>query len=349
MAPTCNLVLLGIKEHIQDSAFTQAISFFRNQLKLSNLSIDVAYRVGMPPAHDSSYSRPIVVKFSRISDRNTVWKRRNDASRSERNNAVRIQADLPKQLREDLQILYRVQRAALKSPQYQSVEVKNYKLYLDGEDFSAWELEGLPYPLRPSSLATRMDDNTVAFYSKHSPLSNHHLAPFEVRGRSYANMEQYLAYKRAKLSGNKTLINKALLTTDPVEAKVILNTLRADHPEEWKKDLSNLALEGLQAKFRQNRSLADFLCSTATRTIGEASRNQQWGVGLTLDDEGILDKTKWNKQGNLLGRLLMKIRDQMLQERQSRQANNQNSSATTQPAKASVQQKDTSARPQQKA
>lgn len=320
-----NLVLLGVQEHEQDSAFTQASKLFRSNLNLSNLSIDVAYRMGKPPAQGSSYSRPIIVKFSKISSRNSVWKKRHEVPRGEqgdRNQSIRIQADLPKQLREDLQILYRVQRAAIKSAQYQTVEVKNYKLYLDGEDFSAWELEALPFPLRPSTLATQRSDNTLAFYSKHSPLSNHYPSPFEVRGRSYGNMEQYLAYKKAKLSGQKAFINKALLAQNPVEAKSILNALKADHPDEWKKDLSAIATEGLQAKFRQNASLGEYLRSTAPLTLGEASKNPQWGVGFTLEDEDVLDKSKWNKQGNLLGRLLMKVRNQMIHERQQQAAAN---------------------------
>lgn len=314
-----NLVLLGMQEQGQDSAFTQATKLFKSELKLSNLSVDVAYRMGKPPAQGSSYSRPIVVKFSKISSRNSVWKKRNDISRNDRSKYV-LQADLPKQLREDLQILYRVQRAAIKSNQYQTAEVKNYKLYLDGEDFAAWELEELPIPFRPSTLATRESQDSLAFYSKHSPLSNHHPSPFEVRGRSYANMEQYLAYKKARLSGQKSFINRALLAHDPVEAKSILHALKTDHPEEWKKDISAIATEGLQAKFRQNSALEDYLCNTAPLTLGEASRNPQWGVGFTLDEEEIVDKSKWNKQGNLLGRLLMKVRNQIIHERQTRAA-----------------------------
>lgn len=54
-------------------------------------------------------------------------------------------------------------------------------------------------------------------------------------------MEQYLAYKRAKLSGQKPLIQKALSAQVPVEAKSIINALHSDYSE-WKKDLSNLAL-----------------------------------------------------------------------------------------------------------
>lgn len=259
----------------------------------------------------------MVVKFSKIADRNTVWKKRNDISQQgrSRSNPIRIQADIPKQLREDLQILYRVENAAQKTNQYQTVEVKNYRLYLDGSEYSTWELEALSTALRPSTLATKASDHALVFYSKHTPLSNHHPAPFEVRGRSYANMEQYLAYKRAKLSGQKTLIQKALLAQDPVEA--ILNALRSDHQEEWKQEVSTIALEGLQAKFRQHPALGQYLVSTAPLTLGEASTNHQWGIGLALEDDNALDKSKWNKEGNLLGRLLMKIRSQMINERQA--------------------------------
>lgn len=198
--------------------------------------------------------------------------------------------------------------------------MKNYKLYLNGEEYAAWELEELPHPLRPSSLATRQSDNSLVFYSKYSALSNHYTAPFEVRGRQFANMEQYLAYKRAKLSGQRSFINKALLPQDPVEAKAILNALKMDHPEEWKKDLSAVATEGLHAKFRQNEALENYLCGTAPLTLGEASTNQQWGIGLTLEDDEVLNKTKWNKQGNLLGQLLMKVRNQIINERQKKAA-----------------------------
>lgn len=75
-----------------------------------------------------------------------------------------------------------------------------------------------------------------------------------------------------KLSGKKDLINKALLAQDPVEAKSILNALKEDHYEEWKKDLSELATEGLQAKFRQNENLGEYLRSTAPSHLEKPQR-----------------------------------------------------------------------------
>lgn len=294
-----NLIIWGIREHKRNSAFKQATNFFNSKLNLPNLSIDVAYRLGKPPLQGSSYNRPIVVKFARIADRNTVWKKRNDIPQQGKAKSIFIQADL--------QILYRVLNAAQKTNQYQTAEVKNYKLYLDGSEYSAWELEEFPTPLWPSTLATKVSDNALVFYSKYSALSNHHPAPFEVRGWSYANTEQFLAYKRAKLSGQKSIIQKALRAQDPVEAKSILISLRSDHQEEWNQEVSTIALEGLQAKFRQNQALGNYLRSTSPLTLGEASTNPRWGTGLALQDDNAIDKSKWNKQGNLLGRLLLRV------------------------------------------
>lgn len=120
-----NLVFLGIPEHERDSAFTQALNFCKSSLHVNKPSIDVAYRMGRQPSPDSTYTRPIIVKFSRIADRNSVWMKRNEISQDRRAKPIRIQADIPKQLREDLQILYRVKNAAIQSNQYQTVEVKN--------------------------------------------------------------------------------------------------------------------------------------------------------------------------------------------------------------------------------
>lgn len=60
---------------------------------------------------------------------------------------IYIQADMPKQLRADLQVLYRVAKAASSIQEYKSASVKDFKLHLNGEEYTAQELETLPLPL----------------------------------------------------------------------------------------------------------------------------------------------------------------------------------------------------------
>lgn len=72
-----------------------------------------------------------------------------------------------------------------------------------------------------------------------------------------------------------------------------------------------IAMEGLRAKFTQNKRLQSFLIGTADLRLGEASKNFPWGVGLTLDDPDILDMGKWQASGNFLGNLLMRFRNEL--------------------------------------
>lgn len=218
-------------------------------------------------------------------------------------------------MREDLQVLYRVTKAAATIPEYRTASVKDYKLQLNGEEYTAAELENLPLPLCPSSLAAPKSDTTMVFFSKFCILSNHYQSEFKIKGTKYHNVEQFLAFKRAELSGNDNIIQKALDATQPIEAKVILNTLKEDHIQEWKQIIPGVAMEGLWAKFTNNKVLADYLCDTEPLILGEASRDKAWGIGMTLEEKDVLDQSKWLKEGNLLGRTLMKVREELLAER----------------------------------
>lgn len=96
------------------------MSFFKNELKIKKPEIDVAYRIRQPPPQDSYYIRPLIVKFSKLSDRNAVWHMRNNVpqpeDQQEGQQPIKIQADLPRQLRKDINIglLYKVAKAASK-------------------------------------------------------------------------------------------------------------------------------------------------------------------------------------------------------------------------------------------
>lgn len=313
-----NLIILGLKEHATSSTYSVVKAFFKNTLKLSRLSVDVAYRLGSPPPEGSDYIRPILVTFPFIADRNAVWKRRNDVSKKDKDR-IRIQADLPKQLREDIQLLYRVARAASKIPQYRSAIVREYALVLNGNEYSAQKLETLPQPLRPSSLAIAKSDETLAFFSKHCELSNHYPSLFTLNGNTFHNVEQYLAFKRAEMSDDLSMVERALHTSDPVSAKSILNLLHHDHEREWNMQREGIAMEGLRAKFGQNKRLQSFLLGTGNLQLGEASQNKCWGVGLNLEDPNILDTTKWLDSGNLLGKLLMNVRRELSSSQTSTQ------------------------------
>lgn len=319
-----NIAIIGLAEDSSRSAYAIAMKFFKNVLKLKKIDIDVAYRVGQPPRENSTYIRPLIVKFTRLADRNAVWHLRNDIPQTEDQQRIKIQADLPRQLRQDVAILYKVANAAAATKEYKSAHVRDYALILDGKEYTAPQLEQLPLPLRPTSLAVKKTDSVLIFFSRYCELSNHFPSVFTYQDNTFHNMEHYLAYRRAVLSQQQDLIERTLQIRDPVEAKSVLNQLRKDHEQEWQRDRMDITTEGIRAKFQQNEHLSSFLRNTDTLTLGEASKDTCWGIGMMLDNKNATDSSKWTHGGNLLGAVLMQVR-QELKQQPERSGNKDNS------------------------
>lgn len=304
-----NLVITGLQEDPDKTSLALAKDFFVSTLKIKGLQLDVAYRIGNAQAEDSSYIRPLVVRFDNAASRDKVWKNKIDIT-DDSGKKIRIQTDLPKRLRDESQLLHRVVKAAVKIPKYKTAKIKDYKLLLNGEEYTPSQLEQLPEPIRPSTLASPKSDTTIAFFSRHSVFSNHYHSSFTIKGAKFNNMEQYLAYRKAQLANQDHLASQALHAKDPAEAKAILNKLKNKCTKEWKEQAPKIAEEGIREKFRQNQYLLDILISTRGFKLGEASRDSFWGIGMTLTDPNVLDQAKWLPKGNLLGRTLMKIREE---------------------------------------
>lgn len=257
-----NLIITGLQEDKDKSTLTLVQEHVENSMKIQEVTINSAYRIGPQPGEDSNYDRPIIVKFHNIMHRNIVWKNRVEITRDDCDKKIRIQADLPKALREGVQNLYKVAKAATKFPEYENAQVRDFQLELNGKSYQFTELENLPQEIKPSTLAAPTSNTTMVFFSRNSILSNHHPSRFIIDGKTFHTMEHYLALQRAVLSGNKALIKKAKAASDPRQAKYILNTLREDHKEEWAQMREEITLEGLREKFSQNPSLKAYLCDT---------------------------------------------------------------------------------------
>lgn len=308
-----NLVLSGLPEDKQKSSLTLVNDFLRSSLNITQVDILSASRLGQTPDEETSYARPILIKFAHLPHRNLVWRKRRNLTGDNDGQKTRIHADLPKELREGVQLLYKVSKAAAKQPQFHSAKVVNYQLELDGKSYLPSQLESLPHAIRPSTLATPRSDNALVFFSCSSVLSNHFPSDFIIEEQKYTSMEHYLAVRKARISERKPMIQKAIQSKDPKQAKYILNALKGDHEDVWNESIIDITLEGLGAKFNQNPVLNKFLCATNNLHLGEASTNPRWGIGMTLDDPDVLDTTKWRAEGNLLGNLLMRVREELRQ------------------------------------
>lgn len=305
-----NLLFIGIKEAEGEQPISVISSFLKNRMNLSGIRIDTAYRLGKPGGNNP---RPILARFPFLAQRQRIWFSKSTIKANKEEGKVWIQEDLPKTAKHAQRTFYRVLKKAKSiEGRFEGAHIRGQSLYIDGQAYRVENLESLPDVLKPSSLATLQSEDAVAFFGRFSPLSNHHPSPFVINGKHFTCMEQFLAWSRASLAEDQDLISKALSKADPVIYKGILNDLRNNKPEEWKEQIDNTALLGLRAKFQQNPSLAHFLCSTHPKVVGEASLNKTWGTGFTLTHHDVLQHQKWPKQGNLLGRSLMVIREELM-------------------------------------
>ena len=69
--------------------------------------------------------------------------------------------------------------------------------------------------------------------------------------------------------------------------------------------------KGIFEKFRQNELLANLLMSTESQMLAEASRDTDWGTGMSLYDERCLVQSTWYAQG-LLGTILEEVRQKLV-------------------------------------
>jgi ribA/ribD-fused uncharacterized protein len=142
------------------------------------------------------------------------------------------------------------------------------------------------------------------FHGKDNPLSNWFARDFTVKGITFAHNEQFMMYCKAKLFGDHETAEKILATRSPYAAKMLGRAVKGFVEAVWRDKRKLYVYTGAVAKFTQHKDLAEFLLSTGTHRLVEASATDRiWGIGIGLDDPRRYDPTLWNGE-NLLGDVL---------------------------------------------
>ncbi len=165
------------------------------------------------------------------------------------------------------------------------------------------------------------DDTMIGFFhenEKYGCFSNWYPAEFEYARNHYKNVEQYMMYQKVLMFHKYDLADKILKTADPYECKKIGRTHFPEFDSElWNKTCKTIVKRGVKAKFLQNPTLLQELLDTGNKLIAECSPyDKKWGIGIDINDPSKYDVTKW-KGANLLGRILMEIREELKTEIQS--------------------------------
>lgn len=130
-------------------------------------------------------------------------------------------------------------------------------------------------------------------------------------GVRFNSCEQYMMYAKAMLFGDREIAEMILKTNDPKKVKELGRKVKNFNQELWDIKKQEIVFIGNMYKFSQNIDLKTQLLSTKDKEIVEASPYDTiWGIGLSENDERVLDKSKWKGQ-NLLGIALMRVREEL--------------------------------------
>ena len=160
--------------------------------------------------------------------------------------------------------------------------------------------------------------NSVIYFWGHTSksgekacFSNWYPSIFTEGDIKFYNTEQYMMYHKAKLFKDIKMMHLILKNPDPRTVKGYGRRVKNFNQLTWENERETIVFNGCLLKFQQNPSLQTFLLSTNNKLLVEASPYDKiWGIGLSEREARITPRAEW--QGiNLLGKCLMKVRDEL--------------------------------------
>ena len=269
-----------------------------------------AHRLG---PYRARYTRPIIVKFAHYKDREIVWAMRYELLQQSH---IHVVEDWPQEMAERRRMLLPIFHAARNErneagqPRNRVKLVKD-KLIINGSIVTPDTTHRLPEHLQLRHIFTPSRGDMVAFFTAHSPLSNHFLSTFDLDGHSFNCNEQFIMYQKATFFNDMDTATRILAEVDPKKQKGLGREVAGFSAAEGDREVEDVLLRGLRAKFHQSEDCAAFLKATREKILVEGNpRDTQYGVGLSIFNHDIWDPTK-HKGRNLMGKCLMTIRSEL--------------------------------------
>ncbi|WP_207435042.1 NADAR family protein [Sabulibacter ruber] len=139
--------------------------------------------------------------------------------------------------------------------------------------------------------------------------SQWYVAPFKVDGIEYKTTEHWMMAHKALLFEDVETYESIISCASPGEAKELGRMVKNFDQEVWEENRFEIVKEGNLHKFSQHPALKEYLLSTKSRILVEASPvDFIWGIGLPKDYGQIENPYHWRGL-NLLGFALMEVRN----------------------------------------
>lgn len=140
-------------------------------------------------------------------------------------------------------------------------------------------------------------------------LSNWYQVDFQIDGKIFSSVEQYMMYRKATLFGDLETAEQIMQTQEPEKIKMLGRKVQNYNDVIWKGMRQLIVYNGIMEKFRQNPQLKEKLIATGDKVLVKCVTDDKvWGNGTELDDDERFDMSKWEGT-NFLGFTLMCVRD----------------------------------------
>jgi len=153
-------------------------------------------------------------------------------------------------------------------------------------------------------------DGLTTVFGAQNPLSNHFPCTIKVMGHTFASSEHAYLHTKARYSTKPELAQTVKDATSAAEAKRISKDVPFN--PEWLSKREEIMSTVLTAKLQQVPAFSEALVESGeSLLVGAAPGDFDWGSGLSERHTKTTIQSKWPGR-NLLGKILMKLRDEAM-------------------------------------
>jgi ribA/ribD-fused uncharacterized protein len=128
----------------------------------------------------------------------------------------------------------------------------------------------------------------------------------------FATAEHWMMFNKATLFGDHACAAAILAAPDARAARDIGRRVRGFRVDAWNAVRLSVATAGARAKAAAHASVRDALLASGDAVLAEASPTDAvWGIGMRAEDPRSDDPSAWPPGGNLLGRVLIAVREEL--------------------------------------
>ena len=152
----------------------------------------------------------------------------------------------------------------------------------------------------------------IPFHSHRNILSNFFPCRIEVDNLVLNSVEHGYQYYQATAAGMNDLADEIMRAPHAGKAKGLSKRIPSEFRENWEKTNTNKMRELIAAKLAQVPDFESVLLESADCVLAEATPDKFWASGLSSDTTSKTHPDSWSGL-NTLGKLLMEVRDNTLQ------------------------------------